>query len=623
MQIKRLSSLKFLSFYIFFWLVFSSFIIENKSEAPPRKFPYKQANLSERQAVEHLLNRFTFGVREKDIDLVVKMGLENWFKKQLEGKEPETDLTMHLKGYEDLSLSNKELQAMYVQGPQLRKMALAEKVLTEEELKNDNQKEFREKLNDYRKSKSLKTEYELIAMLTNQKTLRAVYSINQMHEVLTDFWFNHFNVSITKNQSRQFIPVYERDAIRPFVTGNFGDMLLATAQSPAMLTYLDNFLSMGENEEMNAKIEKLKKNKPTNRPKGLNENYAREVMELHTLGVDAGYTQTDVTEAARILTGWTIYPTGTYGSGAMVKLLDRLGEDRMDKMGFVHNGDFLFASNLHDSNKKTVMGKQYNGGGYQEGKDFLNFLATHAASAKFISKKLATRFTKDQPSEILVNDMAEEFLKSKGDISKVLWVMVMHQEFWSSSVLGEKTKSPFEYAVSSLRALNADVKNPIVLNNWITKMGQKLYSYQAPTGYPDKAQYWINTGNLLNRMNFGLALASKKIPGVSHDLAALNQNHEPESAEDALKKYGAILLPERNLSNTFKRLEPLVKNEKFAEKVQEAAEKTVVKETMMEGEEMIMRPKKMARQENKNFGDNSMLAQVVGIIIGSPEFQKK
>jgi uncharacterized protein (DUF1800 family) len=303
------------------------------------------------------------------------------------------------------------------------------------------------------------------------------------------------------------------------------------------------------------------------------------------------------------------------------------------KLGFVHEGDFLFAVNKHDDKSKTVLGKTYAGGGYMEGVALLKTLANHSSAAKFICKKIATRFVSDNPPQSLVDKMAKTFLNTNGDIKKVLITMVSAPEFWSKTALREKTKSPFEYTISSLRSLHADIKMPVVVNSWITKMGQRLYFYQAPTGFPDKAQYWINTGSLLNRMNFGLALASGKIPGVSFDLAALNNNREPESAEAALRTYAEIILPQRNLETTIKRLTPMVNDLRISNKINDAANKTAappaaeeqeMNEMMMNdmpGKEKVKKKKEDAMQTN--FGNNSMLAQVVGIIIGSPEFQRK
>lgn len=376
---------------------------------------------------------------------------------------------------------------------------------------------------------------------------------------------------------------------------------------------------------------------------GLNENYAREIMELHTLGVDGGYTQTDVTQAARVLTGWTVNPEMEYN----IKMKQKLNPERMNKMGFVVDKDFLFAANKHDKGEKKILGVVFPaGGGYEEGLQLIHLLATHTSTAKFISRKLAVRFVSDNPPQSLIDKMTKTFLEKEGDIKEVLMTMVSAPEFWVKNTLREKTKSPFELAISAVRTVNAKVEAPYQLFTWINKMGQKLYSYQAPTGFPDKGQYWINTGSLLNRMNFGLALASGRIPGIKIDLLALNQQHEPESAEAALKIYSKLLMPERDLDQTIKRLTPLLNDPELIKKVDEAAGKTVVAKTAMKDDEETMEegmmkgdskqkkkgeksPENLNPRKNKPMqtqyaaGNNSMLAQVVGVIIGSPEFQRR
>ncbi len=356
---------------------------------------------------------------------------------------------------------------------------------------------------------------------------------------------------------------------------------------------------------------------------GLNENYAREVMELHTLGVDGGYTQQDVTQAARVLTGWTIYPISTMGSGSSMKgLVAKVGEGNLMQKGFVREGDFLYTPTRHDNGEKIVLKRTFPAnGGYQEGVDLLEMLAHHPSTAKFITKKLAVRFVSDQPSPSLLAKMAKTFTEQDGDISQVLTTMVTSPEFWSKDALRQKTKSPFELAISSIRSLNADVKDPYPLFSWISRMGQKLYYYQAPTGFPDRGQYWINTGSLLSRMNFGLALTSQQIQGVKVNLLALNNGHEPESANAAMVIYSKLVMPERDLDKTYKQLTPLLNDPNLTVKVTNAAVKTPVKNAAgsNEGPE-IKAPVKVQPPAKVNA---NMMAQVVGIIVGSPEFQRR
>jgi uncharacterized protein (DUF1800 family) len=653
-------------------VLFSSVLFSFNNHAPDKSrihFPYKQAGLTERQAAAHLLSRFTFGAKPGDVDAVVKMGLEKWFKQQLSAGLPDDTLNQILSSYDALKLTNAEVVNTYPKGAQILRMAVRDGVIDKDSVNKADRKEYRDQLQAYMQQKGLKPQQELQRQFVNQKILRAAYSNNQLQELLTDFWFNHFNVSVTKNDCAEFIPAYERDVIRPNVSGKFEDLLLATAKSPAMLMYLDNFTSAGantnQNNAINGQLRKkfaaqlqmadtsqmqrqvLNKLQQAKKNQGLNENYAREVMELHTVGVDGGYTQQDVTQAARILTGWTVYPMGNYGYGsAMKNIIDRIGEDKLKERGFVHDGDFLFAINRHDMGEKVVLGKKFPAnGGYEEGVELLTMLAHHPSTAKFITKKIAVRFVSDNPPQSLLDKMSKTFMEKDGDISEVLITMVSSPEFWSKESLREKTKSPFELAISSVRSLDANINAPFQLYNWITKMGQKLYFYQAPTGFPDKGQYWINTGALLNRMNFGLALASNRIPGVRVDLAALNNHHEPESSGAALVTYGKLILPERNLDETVKRLTPLLNDPNLVKKVDEAAGKTAVPQqtNTMQKQDVAMQEDVMMNDKNEGKvklnkggknnnslaslqsaqGNNSMLSQVVGIIIGSPEFQRK
>lgn len=605
---------------LFISVLASSYVYDSKPDKI--SFPYKQAGLTERQAAAHLLSRFTYGAKPGDVDALVKEGLLNWFQRQLDGDIGDKGLDSLLSPYQDIYLTNNEVENKYPRQPKVLRMAIKDGFVNKDSVGKGDPKLYKQQLQDYRLSKGYGQEQDLIRQFINQKILRAAYTNNQLHELLTDFWFNHFNVSLTKNQCAAYVPAFERDVIRPNATGKFKDLLVATAKSPAMLIFLDNYTSSGkpvansqtDNMQMGMADVKPKQTKalqPKKQAAGLNENYAREVMELHTLGVDGGYTQSDVTQAARVLTGWTIAPLGEDGAygAAYKKVIEKIGEANLTKNGFVKEGDFLFVPTRHDNEEKVVLGHKFAaGGGYDEGMELLNILAHHTATAKFISKKLATRFVNDQPDPKLVDKMAKTFLSTDGDIKQVLITMVSAPEFWSKKSLREKTKSPFELAISAVRSLDADVTQPYQLFNWVNKMGQKMYYYQAPTGFPDRGQYWINTGALLNRMNFGLALASQRIPGVKINLLNLNHNHEPESSAAALNTYSRLIMPERDLSKTIERLTPLLNDPELTVKVAKAAEKT-------NAAQPTIKPA-MGKETN-------MLAQVVGVIIGSPEFQRK
>jgi uncharacterized protein (DUF1800 family) len=326
--------------------------------------------------------------------------------------------------------------------------------------------------------------------LQESKILRAVYSNRQLDEVLADFWFNHFNVFMDKGADRYLTTEYERDAIRPHVLGKFRDLLEATAKSPAMLFYLDNWQSVGPNAPQ------LPRGGPNAQRRGLNENYGRELLELHTLGVDGGYTQKDVTEVARCFTGWSI--------------------DR-PQLG----GTFRFAPRLHDNGEKAVLGVTIPaGGGEKDGEKVLDIVAHHPATARFISKKLAQRFVADDPPVALVERMARTFLKTDGDIRAVMETMLESKEFWSEGAYRSKMKSPLEVVVSAVRSSNANVDFATALVNQVAQLGEPLYRKQEPTGYSNSSREWMNTAGLMARMNFALQLSGNKVPGVKVDTPA-------------------------------------------------------------------------------------------------------
>ncbi len=634
-------------------IVFSSFV---RMMGPGDKLamPYKKAGLTTEQAAAHLLSRFTYGAKPGQVQEVVAMGLEKWLKQQLEGNLADENLASMLTKYDAINFTNTQVDDAFPRGPLMRRLAIKDGFLNKDSVSAGNKKVERDGVEAYMKANGYRKEQELYRQFFSQKILRASYSNNQFREIMTDFWFNHFNVALNKPQCASYVPAFERDIIRPNVFGNFEDLVLKTAKSPAMLFYLDNFSSSGtnasaqdqnmemmmSNEKLNAnqkqrfkeRIEKQKQAQQKNKKTGLNENYAREVMELHTLGVDGGYTQSDVTQAARVLTGWTVGPLGKIGYGSARAIADRMTPEEMAKRGYMVDGDFMFATNRHDNGEKIVLGKKFPaGGGYEEGVALLKMLAHHPSASKFIAKKLAVRFVNDAPATSLIDKMATTFSSSNGDIKSVLITMLNAPEFWSKESLREKTKSPFELAMSAVRSLDAQIDRPYELYSWINKMGQQMYYYQAPTGFPDNGQYWINTGSLLNRMNFGLALASQRIPGVSLNLAQLNHNKEPESVEAALITYSKLIMPERDLGKTVARLKPMLNDPNLQQKVASAAAQNSLgnpdanMEMQPEQKEKRANGKKANENPviNQRAGNNTMLAQVVGVIIGSPEFQRK
>ncbi len=373
----------------------------------------------------------------------------------------------------------------------------------------------------------------VVAELAMAKVTRAIYSERQLQQVMDDFWFNHFNVFAGKGEDRYYLTAYERDVIQPHTLGKFKDLLTASAKSPAMLFYLDNFLSADPRAAQREAQQRYARQmaryrgwgpppvppnaQKKNNERGLNENYGRELMELHTLGVDGGYTQKDVTEVARCFTGWTIEKPR-------------------------QNPEFKFDERLHDPDPKLVLGKKIHAGGMKDGEEVIDLLVHDASTARFISTKLARRFVSDNPPKELVDRMAKTFTESDGDIKAVMHAMIYSPEFWSRETYRAKIKTPFELVVSAARALGTDVDMPQPLVGWVGRIGEPIYQCQPPTGYADKADAWVNTGALLNRLNFSLALAGNKMRGARTDVSALLGVETSSDAKAALERAVQVFL---------------------------------------------------------------------------------
>jgi uncharacterized protein (DUF1800 family) len=335
------------------------------------------------------------------------------------------------------------------------------------------------------------------------RLVRDIYSDRQLEAVMTDFWLNHFNVYVRKNQNEPYyIPAYERETIRPHALGKFEDLLVATAKSPAMLMYLDNWQSIGPDSQAArqgpalARFAQNPQVKAALKDRGLNENYGRELMELHTLGVNGGYTQADVTEVAKVFTGWTIDQP-------------------------FRGGGFQFDERKHEPGTKVVLGQKIKENGMNEGLQVLHMLATSPATAKFISTKLAVRFVSDDPPPALVDRMTQAYLSSDGDIKTVLRTMFESPEFWGPDVERSKVKTPLEFVTSAVRASGATVANSLGLVLALDRLGMPLYGMQTPNGYSWQSEPWVSTGALVSRMNFALVMAGDKLPGVTTDWTKL------------------------------------------------------------------------------------------------------
>jgi len=538
------------------------------------------ARLSEDQRILHVLNRLGFGARPGDVEKVKASGVDKYIEQQLfPEKIDDSASEAKLQNLETLRMTTAELYEKYPQPNQLlqqlqRRNALPAELAAARDNRakaatkaddssqsktgeamsgempgptaaasprpnvaaNDtnpqNNPEYRRAVMEYYKENNLRPAQFLIGELQMSRILRAVYSERQLQEVMVDFWTNHFNVYAAKGADRWLLTSYDRDTIRPHTLGKFYDLLVADAQSPAMLFYLDNFQSVSPNAQAPqqrpgaargplAQLRQLGNNpqqqQPQQQRRGINENYARELMELHTLGVDGGYTQKDVQEVARCFTGWTIFAPRGAGAAAQAVVNGRLAERlRTDA------GRFYFNPRVHDDGEKVVLGRKIPAGGeMKDGLMVLDIVAHHPSTAKFIATKLVRRFVADEPPAALVDRVAQTFLKSDGDIREMLRTIFTSPEFNSAEAYRAKVKRPFELAVSAVRTLGAETNGGPQLHQWIARMGQPLYGFQTPNGYSDVAENWVNTGALLERMNFALALVNNRIPGTRVDLAHL------------------------------------------------------------------------------------------------------
>jgi uncharacterized protein (DUF1800 family) len=454
---------------------------------------------------------------------------------------------------------------------------------------------------------ALQSPVRMVAMEVLQtRLLRDIYSERQLEAVMTDFWLNHFNVYLRKNQNEPyFLPAYEHDTIRPHALGRFEDLLIATAKSPAMLIYLDNVQSIGPESQAARQITQLKTQRPNGNlvnalPQGLNENYARELMELHTLGVNGGYTQADVTQVAKVFTGWTVDQP-------------------------FRGGAFQFNERRHEPAAKVVMGHTIPEGGEAEGLAVLHMLATSPSTAKFISTKLAVRFVSDGPPPALVDRMQKAFLASDGDIKTVLRTMFNSPEFWSTDAYRAKVKTPIEFVASAVRASGADVTNGQSLVGALDKLGMPIYGMQTPNGYSWMSEPWVSTGALVSRMNFAIALSSNRLSGVRTDWTTLLVQREPvESGAASSDAAGKEICLEMLLlgQSASDKTRTTVLSQLGDEATQQQAEKNfAIRPTEQEPMWPIL---SVGATPGPPKGPiDHQAAEIAGLLLGSPEFQRR
>jgi len=461
--------------------------------------------LTAREQAHHVLNRLAFGPRPGDVERVVAMGVDRWIEVQLrpDGIPDRDTEQLVATAFPAMRQSASTLLRDY---PPRNAQRLQARLRSDSMLTREDSIELRREAQRNR---------EFVNDLLSSKVARAVVSERQLAEVMTDFWENHFNVFIGKQQLRYYLPEYTERSIRPHALGRFRDLLGAVAKSPAMLMYLDNAQSVADSgqptsgagptafgrgrgraainrrmQRMDSAQRAMMEQMQQRRPRGLNENYARELLELHTLGVDGGYTQRDVIEVARALTGWSV----DQARG---------------------NAGFVFRAPAHDAGPKVVLGKPLKAGrGIEDGEEVLDILSRHPATAMFISRKLVVRFVSDEPPDDLVERAAATFTRTSGDIREVVRTIVTSNEFYSRAAYRSKVKSPFEVTVSALRALGARADTTPATAGLVGRLGQPLYGHQAPNGWPETGAAWINTGAILNRINLGIVVASGRVPGA-------------------------------------------------------------------------------------------------------------
>jgi uncharacterized protein (DUF1800 family) len=459
------------------------------------------ASLAADRQIVRTLNRLTFGARPGDLERVRAVGLSAWIERQLRPQTIDDSATERLLAdLTTLRMPIADLLREYPRpDPRLFEM-IAGGTMTRAEMQERYPAERRPG--------------RIAADLQAAKVVRAVTSERQLEEIMVDFWFNHFNVFANKGDVRWYVSAYEREAIRPYALGKFPDLVRATARHPAMLFYLDNWVSAHADFVVPAGPNRGRKT-------GLNENYARELMELHTLGVDGGYTQRDVTEVARAFTGWTI---------------DR---PRVE-------GRFVFRPSMHDRGEKVVVGHRIAaGGGQDDGERVIEILTQHPSTARFVATKLARRFVSDTPPPALVDRVAAAYTRSGGDIPAMLRVILASREFRGEEAASPtKIKKPFEFVASAVRALGGrlDAQGGLALARASAEIGEPLYLAPPPTGYADRAEVWVNSGALLARMNFALTLASGRYPHVTVDLAPLVAGSDPRSPADVLDRLLAAIV---------------------------------------------------------------------------------
>lgn len=563
-----------------------------------------QRALTPDEQVAHALNRMAFGARPGDVERVKSIGVDRWIAQQLSPASIRNDANDRLISTAFPSVHRTAAQLFDEAPPAnaLRRQALrrGDSIMTRADSAM-----LREAAREAR---------AVVGDVIGARVARAVASERQLEEVMVDFWLNHFTVFAGKSVVRYYLADYERESIRPHVLGNFRELLGAVAKSPAMLLYLDNAQSVADSTQptlagrfgqLGARRGRLARRPQAAQrldsmrarmPRGLNENYARELLELHTLGVDGGYTQKDVIDVARALTGWTV-PGARQGAAG-----------------------FRFVPALHDAGEKQVLGRRLGAGrGAEDGEDVLNIVAQHPSTARYLALKLAVRFVSDTPPAALVDRAAATFARTRGDIREVVRTIVTSDEFFSRAAYRAKVKSPFEVVASALRALGATADTSPRTAGVVALLGQPIYGHQAPNGWPETGEAWLNTGAILNRINFALAAAAGRIPGASarawagDSIARLTRDAQIDVVVEKLLGGHASAATREILASG---RNPMLERASDSTDMQPATD--VTGDMMDDGRPLGAR--------RAGFGPPPKLTgvgQLVGLALGSPEFQRR
>jgi uncharacterized protein (DUF1800 family) len=562
------------------------------------------------QQVQQVLNRLAFGARPGDGARVRAMGVDQWIALQLAPDRIDDGPTeVLLASYEGLNRPTSDFVSMYEEGQRaVRQMQQQLSQQGDTSARKDLRAELLRENPQLREQ--IRKNQRIVGDVQSARLARAVGSERQLQEVMTDFWENHFTVFANKGLTRLFVPAYDRDVIRPRALGNFRDLLGAVAKSPAMLFYLDQWQSAADSLHPTlaqagarrafprGRMPAPQAPQPIRRGRGLNENYARELLELHTLGVAGGYTQQDVIEVARALTGWTMNPR--------------------------QGAEFVFRPEIHDAGEKVVLGHHLAAGrGIEDGEEVLDILARDPHTAQFIARKLAVRFVSDEPPAALVERAARTFMQTNGDIREVVRTIVTSPEFFGRGAYRSKVKSPFELVASALRALDAKPDTSMRSAQMVAFLGQPIFGHQAPNGWPETGEAWMNTGAILNRINFGLALAAGRLPdaSVTHwsDAERLRAARREEQVEAVVSTFlGGHVSPDTR--------EILLSGENpMMAKLSSGADSTRM--GMSEADAPLrqdgLRPRAALQRGPARPVQLSGLSQIVGLAIGAPEFQRR